>query len=100
MTTTQISLDAAHAELLRSLAEQTGKPADEVVQEGLDLLASRLQSSSSGPQLDWRACLKSAAGMWKDRDDLPDWEELRRSMDRVDRLWGPSGSPPQRCAKA
>ena len=79
---TQIQLDPAHADLLRSLSEQMGKPADEVVQEGLDLMAESLRLEER------RRVIDRAAGLWKDRDDLPDWEELRSSMDRVDRLWG------------
>lgn len=81
--TTQIQLDPAHADLLRSLAEQTGKPVDEVVQEGLDLVAQSLRLEER------RLALARVAGMWKDRDDLPDWEADRRACDeRVDRLWG------------
>jgi len=80
---TQIHLDPAHADLLRSLAEQTGKPADVVVQEGLDLMAESLRLEER------RRVFARAAGLWKDRDDLPDWEAQRREMDeRVDRLWG------------
>jgi hypothetical protein len=45
MTAMQIHLDQAHVELLRSLAETTGKPADDVVQEGLELMAEKVQSS-------------------------------------------------------
>lgn len=32
---------------------------------------------------DWKAALRQARGMWKDREDLPEFfEELRRSWDR------------------
>jgi len=85
MSTTPIQLDPAHEELLRSLAEQTGKPADAVVQDGLDLLAESLRLEHR------REVLDRVAGLWKDRDDLPDWEQQRRELDeRVDRLWEPS----------
>jgi hypothetical protein len=82
-TATQIHLDPAHSDLLRSLAEQTGKPADEVVQEGLDLVAERLRLEER------RRVFERAFGIWKDRDDLPDFEADRREWnDRVDRMWG------------
>jgi hypothetical protein len=82
MTAMQIHLDPAHVELLRTLAEKTGKPADTVVQEGLELMAESVRLEER------RRVIDRVAGLWKDRDDLPDWEELRRSMDRTDRLWG------------
>jgi len=31
---------------------------------------------------DWREALENAAGMWKDRDDLPDFDELRKGWNR------------------
>lgn len=82
MPETQIHLDPAHQDLLRSLTEQTGKPADAILQDGLDLLAESLRLEQR------REILDRVAGLWKDRDDLPDWEAHRREMDgRIDRLW-------------
>jgi hypothetical protein len=82
MAAMQVHLDQVHVELLRSLAEATGKPADDVLQEGLDLVAEKVRLEER------RRVFARVAGLWKDRDDLPDWEELRRSSDRIDRLWG------------
>jgi hypothetical protein len=31
---------------------------------------------------DWRKAWRRIAGMWKDRDDLPDFDELRKTWDR------------------
>ena len=82
MTATQIHLDQVHLELLQSLTEKTGEPVDVVVQAGLELFAEKLQSSSPDSQPNWLACLKSAEGMWKDRDDLPDLNEQRKESSR------------------
>ena len=32
--------------------------------------------------LKWREALLKIEGMWKDRDDLPNFEEMRKSWDR------------------
>jgi prevent-host-death family protein len=37
---------------------------------------------SAAPIPDWKAAMMQAAGMWKDRADLPDFDELRKSWDR------------------
>ena len=31
---------------------------------------------------DWKQDLAQAVGLWRDRDDLPDFEALRRDWDR------------------
>lgn len=44
--------------------------------------ANKQESGVRRGEGDWREALENVKGMWKDRDDLPDFDELRRSWDR------------------
>ncbi len=79
MHETQITLTGSDDELLHSLARQTGKDEGEVVREALTLLKDQL----AGKVSDRRASLRRAAGIWKDRDDLPALDVLREEMNRT-----------------
>ncbi len=59
-----------------ALAEATGKKQSELIREAVD----RLIEQSSAKRRD--AVLDRAAGIWKDRDDLPDPRALRAEWDR------------------
>jgi predicted transcriptional regulator len=84
MPMTTINLTEENSEKLEAIARRTGKSRDELLNEAVEKLVDtpELQPAS----VDWKAALMQAAGMWKDRDDLPDFEEIRRSWDR--KLWG------------
>jgi Arc/MetJ-type ribon-helix-helix transcriptional regulator len=58
------------------LARATGKGLSELVREAVDLLNKQARADRRD------AVLKRAAGLWKDRTDLPDFRALRRSRDR------------------
>jgi predicted transcriptional regulator len=76
MVRTQIYLTEKERDALRDLARQTGKKQSELIRRAIDDFLDRFQ-----PQ-DRRAMLEQARGMWKDRDDLPDFRALRREFDR------------------
>ncbi len=76
MVRTQIYLTEKEREALRDLARQTGKKQSELIRRAIDDYISRFQPR------DRRAMLEQARGMWKDRDDLPDFQALRREFDR------------------
>ena len=76
MATTQISLTEMESEMLEAISWRTGKAPEDLIREALDLLNARLASQ------DRRALLSRAKGIWRDRDDLPDWPALRKEMDR------------------
>lgn len=40
------------------------------------------RSQTSQGRENWRESLEKARGIWKDRDDLPDFDELRREWSR------------------
>ena len=61
---------------LAALAAATGKKQSELIRDAVDLLIEL----SSGERRE--AVLERAAGMWRDRSDLPDLEALRGEWDR------------------
>ncbi|MBM4294353.1 MAG: ribbon-helix-helix protein, CopG family [Deltaproteobacteria bacterium] len=76
MVRTQIYLTAKERDALRDLARQTGKKQSELIRRAIDEFIDRIQPR------DRRAMLEQARGMWKDRNDLPDFRALRREFDR------------------
>lgn len=77
MVRTQVYLTEKERDELTALAEATGKKQSELIREAVD----RLIEQSSTKRRD--AVLERAAGMWKDRDDLPDVRGLRAEWDRA-----------------
>jgi len=61
------------------------------IEQGLPLTIETEQveiddsSPSSAPSSDWHQSIQQTWGLWRDRDDLPDFEELRRGWDRSGR---------------
>jgi hypothetical protein len=53
-----------------------GKKQSELIREAVDELIARYSESRR------QEILNKAAGIWKDRDDLPDFAKLRREWDR------------------
>lgn len=76
MRRTQIYLTEEERKSLKLLSGLTGKKCSQLVREAVDLFI--VQSKSSRCE----SALNRAAGMWKDRRDLPDFGALRRTWDR------------------
>ena len=81
MATLQVKLNEKNAELVDELSRRIGRSPDALVNEAFERYFAELEPQGETDS-DWRAALMQAAGMWKDRDDLPDFEAVRRSMDR------------------
>ena len=77
MVRTQIYLTESEREGLAGLAEATGKKQSELIRLAVD----RLIDQSSADRRE--AILDSAAGMWRERSDLPEVSATRRSWDRT-----------------
>jgi predicted DNA-binding protein len=76
MVRTQIYLTEEEREGLDAVARSTGKKHSELIREAVD----RFLDLKKGKR---RAdILNDAAGMWKNRADLPDFSSMRRSWDR------------------
>ncbi|MDW7712248.1 MAG: ribbon-helix-helix protein, CopG family [Deferrisomatales bacterium] len=76
MVRTQIYITEREQQGLRGLAKTTGKSQSELIRVAIDrFLAAALPGER-------RALLRQGRGLWKEREDLPDFGELRRSWDR------------------
>jgi Arc/MetJ-type ribon-helix-helix transcriptional regulator len=76
MIRTQVYLTEQERNGLLALAETSGKKQSELIREALDRFLAQFEETRI------QMALRNAAGMWKDRDDLPDFEATRRSLDR------------------
>jgi hypothetical protein len=76
MVRTQIYLTESQREELAAIAEAEGKKQSQLIREAIDNLID--QSGSSRRE----AVLREAAGIWKDRTDIPDFKKMRREWDR------------------
>lgn len=77
MQRTQIYLTDKEKKAVRSIARRLGKTQSEVIRTAVDRFIDR---ESTGNKLD---LLRSGRGIWRDRQDLPDFEGLRRELDRT-----------------
>jgi hypothetical protein len=77
MVRTQIYLTEEEREGLEVVARATNKKQSELIREAID----RFLELSNGNRRN--AILKDVAGMWQNRRDLPNFNAVRRSWDRV-----------------
>jgi Arc/MetJ-type ribon-helix-helix transcriptional regulator len=76
MIRTQIYLTKYQRDHLAAIAKTTGKKQSELIREAVDRL---IDQASRGRR---EAVLREAAGIWKDRSDLPDFKATRAEWDR------------------
>ncbi len=76
MVRTQVYLTEREREELAALSEATGKTQSELIRQAVDAFVEQ----SVAKRRD--AVLRRAAGIWKDRDDLPDFTAVRVEWDR------------------
>ena len=76
MVRTQIYLTERQRDELAAIAKTEGKKQSELIREAVDRLID--QSGRSRRE----AVLREAAGIWKDRTDLPDFKTTRAEWDR------------------
>ena len=76
MVRTQIYLTERQRAELAAIAEDLGKKQSELIREAIDQFLEREN------RLRRAEVLRETAGMWKGRDDLPDFERVRSEWDR------------------
>ena len=76
MQRTQIYLTDQEVSGIKALAANTGKSQSELIREAIDVFLNKDVADNR------LAMMRKARGIWKDRDDLPDLEQLRKESDR------------------
>ena len=76
MVRTQIYLTEDQRAAVAAIADQIGKRQSEVIREAVDRFIE--QKSRRRREV----IIREAAGIWRDRTDLPDPDALRRGWDR------------------
>jgi Arc/MetJ-type ribon-helix-helix transcriptional regulator len=76
MVRTQIYLTERQREELAAIAKTAGKKQSEIIREAVDRL---IEQEGRGKR---ESVLREAAGIWKDRKDLPDFRAIRAEWDR------------------
>jgi hypothetical protein len=76
MAEIEVKLTENEQEALREIALRTGKSESELIHDAVDNLIKQGRHPSNGG-------MSQARGIWKDRDDLPDFGKIRREWDRL-----------------
>ena len=76
MVRTQIYLTERQRDELAAIAKTVGKKQSELIREAVDRL---IDEEGRGRR---ETVLREAAGIWKDRNDLPDFRAMRAEWDR------------------
>ena len=76
MVRTQIYLTERQRDELAAIARAAGKKQSELIREAVDRLIDQAGSSRR------ETVLREAAGIWKDRTDLPDFKAMRTEWNR------------------
>lgn len=76
---TQVYLTQQEKSSLNHLSKQTGKSQSELIREAIDAFC---ESNLEGNRL---ALMRSARGLWKKRNDLPNFSKIRKELDRGDK---------------
>ena len=76
MVRTQIYLTERERKALIALSAATGKKKSELIREAVDRLIEQFGKTRR------QAILDSVAGMWQERNDLPDFDSIRKDWDR------------------
>jgi hypothetical protein len=76
MVRTQIYLTEYQREKLAVIAKSSGKKQSEIIREAIERFIGESGSSHR------ESVIHEAAGIWKNRDDLPDFKSIRAEWDR------------------
>ena len=74
---TEINLTEQERNALREISRRTGRTESDLVREALERFIGQRQTE------DRKILMQNARGIWKDRQDLPAFRELRNEWDRT-----------------
>ena len=77
MIGTELNLTEKERSALQEISRLTGKSEDELIHEAVGQLIAEFQNENR------LALMQKAKGIWKERDDLPVFGDLRREWDRL-----------------
>jgi hypothetical protein len=77
MIETELNLTEQERSVLHEISRRTGKTEGELIREAVGQFISCFQVENR------LALMQQAKGIWKDRDDLPAFEDLRSEWERV-----------------
>jgi predicted transcriptional regulator len=77
MNRTQIYLSPAQQKALKAMAARTGRTKSELIRDAIDRFVGQRKASERA------TVIKRSAGLWRGREDLPDFAAIRREADRV-----------------
>jgi len=82
MIRTQVYIAENERTILAAIAQNEHKSQSELIRQAIDFFcAHKLQNNCA-------ALLQSAKGLWRERQDLPDFNELRKEFDRFSKSHG------------
>jgi len=76
---TELNLTEQEHFALQEISRLTGKTEDELIREAVGQLIAEFQYENQNRL----TLMQKAKGIWKERDDLPAFGDLRREWDRV-----------------
>lgn len=77
MATAQITLTESETRDIRALSQSLGMTEEEILREALEQVLARHKNEGR------LAALQQARGIWRTRQDLPDFAELRDEWNRL-----------------
>jgi hypothetical protein len=76
MLKAEIDFTEQELNALQDISLRTGKSQEQLIREAVDHFIAEFQNK------DRKSLMQRARGMWKERQDLPNLEDLRREWDR------------------
>lgn len=76
---TELNLTEQEHFALQEISRLTGKTEDELIREAVGQLIAEFQCENQNRL----TLMQKAKGIWKERDDLPAFGDLRREWDRI-----------------
>lgn len=77
MVRTQIYLTPEEQCALQALSRRTGRSQSALIREAIDAMLARPD------EMELRSLMQQARGLWSDRDDLPEFDDVRGEVDRA-----------------